>query len=229
MRVAFLLLTILPFVVAQAAASEGLGFLTGTDKRGAFSDPVLSKFLPVNQAFQANAWWDDGRLYVGFRNAEGYYLHRHQFALESRDSTVSFGELELPPGELVVHEYLGEIYVFYGSVMFSAPIETTEADIGGPLAITVTFQGCSDGGLCYPPAQIDLEAFSGSPPAFRSNWTASPGGAEPRPTIYSIEPMSEAPFGRHPRRHKRLDSRYFADARLIAAVLCESRYPPLLD
>lgn len=164
MKAAFLLLTILPFVVAQAAASEGLGSLTGSDKRGAFSDPVLGKFLPVNQAFQANAWRDDSRLYVGFRNAEGYYLHRHQFALESRDSTVSFGELELPPGELVVHEYLGEIYVFYGSVMFSAPIETTEADMGGPLAITVTFQGCSDAGLCYPPAQIDLEVFSGSPP-----------------------------------------------------------------
>lgn len=163
MKAASLLLMLLSLIVTQAAASESLS--KGSGKHGAFSDPALGKFLPVNEAFQAHAWRNDGRLYIGFRNAEGYYLHRHQFALGSRDSTVSFGELELPPGELIVHADLGEMYVFYDRIVFSAPIETAEADIGGPLAITVTFQGCSDDGLCYPPAQIDLEAFSGSPPA----------------------------------------------------------------
>lgn len=138
--------------------------LLGNDQLKNFGNSFIGKFLPVKQAFQASAWRSEGRLYVGLENAPGYYLHRHQFALESRDPTVSLGELDIPPGEFVTHPHLGDMYVFYNQVVFSAPFESVSAD-AAPLAITVTFQGCSDEGLCYPPAQIELEAFAGSPPA----------------------------------------------------------------
>ncbi|TDX31660.1 thiol:disulfide interchange protein DsbD [Modicisalibacter xianhensis] len=156
-----LLSIILLAAFTQAHASEGLRL--DSDKRRNVEHLFLGKFLPVNEAFQASAWRNDGKVFVGFENAPGYYLHRHQFALESRDPLVSFGELEIPPGELVVHPQLGEIYVFYNQVVLSAPIVSESADTG-PLAITVTFQGCSDDGLCYPPAQTELEAFAGSVP-----------------------------------------------------------------
>lgn len=157
-----LFLMFLLFAGPQAYASQGQSL--SSDQPKSFGNPFLGKFLPVNQAFQASTWLSDGRLYVGFENAPGYYLHRHQFALESRDPAVSFGELDIPPGEFVVHPQLGDMYVFYNQVVFSAPIESASTDTG-PLAITVTFQGCSDDGLCYPPAQVELEAFAGSPPA----------------------------------------------------------------
>ena len=137
----------------QAYASQGQSL--GNDQLKSFGDPFLGKFLPVSQAFQASTWRSDGRVYVGFVNAPGYYLHRHQFALESRDPAVSFGELDIPPGKFVVHPHLGDMYVFYNQVVFSAPIESASTDTG-PLAIMVTFQGCSDDGLCYPPAQVEL-------------------------------------------------------------------------
>ncbi|MAX33925.1 MAG: hypothetical protein CME72_12765 [Halomonadaceae bacterium] len=146
----------------QTYASESLPLSSGNPRS---SEPLfLGKFLPANEAFQASAWRSDSRLFVGFKNAPGYYLHRHQFALESRDPSASFGELEIPPGELVVHSQLGKLYVFYDKVVLSAPIALGSEDIG-PLAISVTFQGCSDDGLCYPPAQTELEAFAGSAPA----------------------------------------------------------------
>lgn len=163
--------------VAQASASEGLSLRSG-QRDSVFTDPLLGKFLPVHQAFQASTWLSAGRLYVGFENAPGYYLHRHQFALGSRGPTVSFGELDIPPGEFVAHPHLGDMYVFYDQVVLSAPIEPASADTG-PLAITVTFQGCSDDGLCYPPAQVELEAFAGSPPASFSA-RQSPVGAVPQ-------------------------------------------------
>lgn len=147
-----------------SSVSAGGEFPMGRGKSKPFNDPVHGRFLPANEAFRASAWRDDERVYVGFINAEDYYLHRHQFAFDSRDPGVSFGELALPPGELMMHASLGEIYVFYDRVVISAPIEATQADTK-PLAITVSFQGCSDQGLCYPPEQIELEAFYGSPPA----------------------------------------------------------------
>ncbi|SHF59694.1 MULTISPECIES: protein-disulfide reductase DsbD N-terminal domain-containing protein [Halomonadaceae] len=64
----------------------------------------------------------------------------------------------------MVHASLGEIRVFHDRVVFSAPIEASGAT-REPLTITVTFQGCSDRGLCYPPEQVELEALHGSPPA----------------------------------------------------------------
>lgn len=162
MKTAFAFLLVLLFVATPVSARGE--FPVGRDKSNPFSDPVQGRFLPAKEAFRASAWRDDERVYVGFINAEDYYLHRHQFALDSRDPGVSFAELALPPGELMVHASLGEIHVFYDRVVFSAPIEASDAATE-PLTITVTFQGCSDQGLCYPPEQIELEALYGSPPA----------------------------------------------------------------
>ncbi|TFH87490.1 thiol:disulfide interchange protein [Billgrantia azerbaijanica] len=162
MNPAFAFLLVLLFVATPIAARGE--FPVGGDQSHPFSDPVQRKFLPAQEAFQASAWRDDERLYVGFIIAEDYYLHRHRFALESRSLGVSFGELALPPGEPMVHASLGEIYVFHDQVVVSAPIEASDA-AAEPMAITVTFQGCSDRGLCYPPEQIELDALYGSPPA----------------------------------------------------------------
>lgn len=162
MRAELILFVMLSLFVAPAIASEDLSL--GGSKLGGFGGSPSGQFLPVDEAFQAQAWRENDRLYVSFSNAEGYYLHREQFALASRNPAVRFGPLDLPPGELTKHAYLGEMYVFYGSVVFSAAVEAAQAD-SGALPVTVTFQGCSDAGLCYPPKQIDIEAFSGLPSA----------------------------------------------------------------
>lgn len=154
-------------LVTTPVAARG-EFPLGGDKSSPFSHSAQREFLPAKQAFRASGWRDDERLYIGFIIAEDYYLHRHQFALDSRDPEIRFGELSLPPGERMVHASLGEIYVFYEQVMFSAPIEASEAATE-PLAIIVTFQGCSDRGLCYPPEQIELEVLHGSPPVVFAN------------------------------------------------------------
>lgn len=162
MNTALASLLVLLFVATPVAARGE--FPVGRDQSNPFSDPIQRKFLPANEAFRASAWRDDERLYVGFIIAEDYYLHRHRFALESRSPGVSFGELALPPGEPMVHASLGEIDVFHEPVVVSTPIEASDA-AAEPLAITVTFQGCSDLGLCYPPEQVELDALYGSPPA----------------------------------------------------------------
>lgn len=159
MNKAWTLLFVLLFLSLQANAGAAAPF-AGDNQR----DDSLGGFLPVEEAFKAEAWRDEERLFVRFRNAENYYLHRHRFGVESRDSAVSFGELDLPPGEPIEHEALGEMRVYYDEVVFTALIEAEKTDTA-PIAITVMYQGCTDDGLCYAPAQVELEAFFGSPPA----------------------------------------------------------------
>lgn len=114
-------------------------------------------FLPADVAFQPSAWLENERLYIRFTNAEGYYLHRHQFTITTEQQDVQLGPLFMPPGTSIIHETLGEMEVFYDSVLLSAPINS-EGDGVDFLSIRVSYQGCSDAGLCYMPQTAALSA-----------------------------------------------------------------------
>ncbi|MFQ3788242.1 protein-disulfide reductase DsbD [Halomonas sp. A29] len=124
-------------------------------------------FLPVMEAFQPSAWHDGETLYIGFENAEGYYLYRHQLGVESRDDALQVGEPTIPAGEFKSDEFLGDVYVFYDRVVFEAPLQGAAE---GPLDITVSFQGCADAGLCYPPERVELQAPASAMPAAFASW-----------------------------------------------------------
>ncbi|MFD2190346.1 protein-disulfide reductase DsbD [Pistricoccus aurantiacus] len=126
-----------------------------------FSSDTQNDFLPVNEAFQATAWLDDDNLMIGMQNAEDYYLYRHRFRVESQAQEVGLGEPNLPEGEFKSDEFLGDVHVFYDRVVFSVPVQGQAVD---ELPIELTFQGCADAGLCYPPETLSLTALPGSPP-----------------------------------------------------------------
>lgn len=150
-------------------------------------------FLPVNEAFKPSAWLDGQTLYVGFENAEDYYLYRHRFVVESLETGVELGKPRLPPGEFKTDEFLGEVYVFYDQVVMRVPFSGTPDD---GLDVAVTFQGCADAGLCYPPERVTLTALPGSPPAAFADASleADPGDASaaaPIATQAPAVPLSE--------------------------------------
>ncbi|WP_282041366.1 protein-disulfide reductase DsbD [Halomonas alimentaria] len=131
------------------------------------------EFLPVLEAFQPSAWHDGDTLYIGMEAAEGYYLYRHQFAVESADQQL--GEPELPEGTFTSDEFLGDVYTFRDTLVFEVPFEETAS---GVVPITVTFQGCADAGLCYPPERVDLEAAEQQAPAAFAGWQPSDGDSD---------------------------------------------------
>ncbi|MBE0487500.1 MAG: protein-disulfide reductase DsbD [Halomonas sp.] len=118
-----------------------------------FSSSNSRDFLPVLEAFQPQAWHDGETLYVGMEVTPEHYLYRHQFAVES--DAVTLGEPEVPGGEFTSDEFLGDVYVFRDDMVFEVPLEERAS---GVFPLTVTFQGCADAGLCYPPERVDLEA-----------------------------------------------------------------------
>jgi len=131
-----------------------------------FPSENAAGFLPVDQAFHAYAWHDGQRVYVGIRNQPGYYLYRHRLALESDPPGATLGALDIPPGNFKHDQYLGDVHVFYGGVEISAPLnQQARRDPQQPLPITLSFQGCADAGLCYPPEHWMLTAKAGPPPA----------------------------------------------------------------
>lgn len=147
------------------------------------------RFLPVDEAFQVSAWHDGETLSVGFKAAEGYYLYRHQFGVESGLAEIRLGEQTLPPGTFTSDEFLGDVYIFRDQVKLDVVLDTA---LQGPLPIKVRYQGCADAGLCYPPEEIETSAaMSGPPSAFvDTEQTADNAAASaldeavsPRPTM----------------------------------------------
>nr|WP_249325255.1 protein-disulfide reductase DsbD [Halomonas boliviensis] len=127
------------------------------------------EFLPVMEAFQPTAWHDGDTLYIGMDIADEYYLYRHQFAVVSQTEGVSLGDPTIPQGIFTNDEFMGDVYVFRDQLVFEVPLE---APYSGPLNIELTFQGCADAGLCYPPERTQLQASETEPPNQFANWQA---------------------------------------------------------
>ncbi|QPL44532.1 protein-disulfide reductase DsbD [Halomonas sp. A40-4] len=135
-------------------------------------------FLPVLEAFQPTAWHDGDTLFVGVEVADGYYLYRHQFAVESLTNNVRLGMAELPEGTFTNDEFMGDVYIFRDQVVMEAPLES---DFSGPLDVDFTFQGCADAGLCYPPETIALKATESQPPRAYADWETGANADETPP------------------------------------------------
>lgn len=129
-----------------------------------------SDFLPVSEAFQASAWHDGDSVFIGFDIADSYYLYRHQFAVSSQADNVALAEPDIPQGTFTHDDFMGDVYVFRDKLVFEVPLEAPHS---GPVALELTFQGCADAGLCYPPEHLTLQAPETSPPPAFAGWADS--------------------------------------------------------
>ena len=121
----------------------GSGIGIGTSGQDEFLDPdaafVLSAAAAGPDAIEAR--WDI---------EEGYYLYRDKFRFQVADTTgASLGEAGFPAGRMKDDEYFGPMEVYYGSVAALVPV--VRAAGSSVIDVDVTYQGCADAGLCYPP------------------------------------------------------------------------------
>jgi thiol:disulfide interchange protein len=108
-----------------------------------------TQFLPVDEAYQLTLVADgDQRLMLQWVIAPEYYLYRHAFKAKASDSEGSIvANLVVPDGLAKTDEFFGDVEVYYDALEAIVALErTTEL-----AQIKVSYQGCADAGLCYPP------------------------------------------------------------------------------
>ena len=128
-----------------------------------------SEFLPVREAYRLDgALLGDGRLRLYWQITDGYYLYQHAFKVcpqhaASREPLA----ITLPPAVDKTDEFFGDVAVYYGEadLIVALPKSTNT------LTVAVTYQGCADAGLCYPPETEYLSVNVGT----GSVSTAQPG------------------------------------------------------
>ena len=116
--------------------------------------------LPAEQAFPFDAIAQDPHhLLLRWTMPKGYYLYRDQTTLSLQDASQLSLSPAWPAGTTHQDAHFGNTTVYFGEL--TLPV-TVNGDVSAlkSLALVASFQGCQDGGLCYPlmtrEANIDL-------------------------------------------------------------------------
>ena len=124
-------------------------------QKNSFVENEEETFLSPDQAFKLNIRAIDATtLNAEFTIASGHYLYKDKIKFESSNNKI--GELVLPKGDIKQDSHFGQTEVFHQS--FSALIKLSNPiSAGNPVAITATYQGCSEKGLCYSPIRKNID------------------------------------------------------------------------
>jgi len=124
------------------------------------------EFLPPDVAFRL-AVVPDGpdRAKLIWQLADGYYLYRARIKVQTGSDRAQLGALVMPTGHVKEDQYFGKQEIYHHELTATVPV----ARSGGAafdLPLSVTYQGCADAGLCYPPItktfNVSLPAGGGS-------------------------------------------------------------------
>ena len=165
-----LLLILLNLMPAGAAlAAIGSNSLGGQD------------FLPVDEALPFSSTTTETGVLLRWDTAPDHYLYRGRIAIDPVSDDVRVGEPEFSvPGVETEDPYFGTVNVFYEPV--EARVELTLPEGTREATLKVTYQGCAEAGLCYPPQTRDVLYYAGrgdqpaSSSSSSSSGTSAPGG-----------------------------------------------------
>ncbi len=117
------------------------------------------EFLPVEQAFEMDFVQTGSFLKVSWQIADGYYLYKAQTKAKADDRILPINFIQ--PGKLKQDEYFGEVTVFRDKLDINIDLKNVQGE-----TLLLTYQGCADAGLCYPPKLLELPitpTLTGSP------------------------------------------------------------------
>jgi thiol:disulfide interchange protein DsbD len=141
---------------AGGGSGGALGALATLGQKLGFGDQE-PEFLEVDQAFAltAEVTPEGDTLLARWVIADGYYLYRDKFKFSSDAADPKLGSPELPRGKIKNDAYFGEMEILVDEVVARVPLERTSTAVG-TLTFTAGYQGCADGGICYPPQKKQL-------------------------------------------------------------------------
>jgi thiol:disulfide interchange protein DsbD len=139
-----------PSAPPATAAPAGAG-PTGINAvlAGARSDE--DKFLPPDQAFRFDAQAEGSdRVKLHWDIADGYYLYQARIKVSTPSTRAQLGNPQFPRGQFKTDEYFGRQEIYHHELSVPVPVARVSGQ-AFDLPVQVTYQGCAEAGLCYPP------------------------------------------------------------------------------
>ena len=114
-----------------------------------------NNLLPPEQAFIPELIVHNQDIRVHFVIADGYYLYRNKIQIITEPADI-FGEGQfIQQGQQKHDEFFGtqQIYYDHADVVWRYSTKGTQTV---PYQLTLSYQGCADAGICYPPVENTL-------------------------------------------------------------------------
>ncbi|MEQ9546641.1 MAG: protein-disulfide reductase DsbD [Marinobacter sp.] len=166
------------FLLLMSAASWGLGN-SGNALLGNNGD-----FLPVDEALPFNYITENNGVVLTWDVTPGHYLYKTRISIQPMTDGVTLGEPQFSrQGTTTEDEYFGEVTVFYEPVEAQVPVSLPDGIQEAELQ--VTYQGCAEAGLCYPPQTRDVLYYAGGN-ADNATTEAGAAGSAPGSAIRSV-------------------------------------------
>jgi thioredoxin:protein disulfide reductase len=157
--------TVLLFLAILALGAGGTAHAKPWWMRGIESNET--DFLPPDVAFRVAARIDGNVLKVRWVIADGYYLYKQKIEVKAESPDLVVLAPQLPLGVVKTDPYLGTQEIYTQQV--EAVVPYTRMDAGAhPIQLKVTYQGCAEAGLCYPPITKVVFPNAGSAPVTRN-------------------------------------------------------------
>ena len=126
------------------------------------------KFPPPDQVFRYSATAKDAKtLELRWGITPGFYLYRQKFDIKSDNPDVQLGQPDFPQGQIKNDPNFGTSEIYTQDLDVLVPV--TVSNGASKFKLTVTYQGCAEAGLCYPPQvrsqDVDLAAAGAAPAA----------------------------------------------------------------
>ena len=112
-----------------------------------------SKLLPAEQAFVPQVNATEQGINVQFAIADGYYMYQSKMLAD----TAPAGLLAAPqfsPGEMKEDEFFGRQTVYHQAAQINWAYRQPAPP---PYTLTLSYQGCADVGVCYPPVETTFD------------------------------------------------------------------------
>ena len=140
-----------------------------------------SRLLPAEQAFVPHLSVNDQGIDVRFELADGYYMYRSKIEAATNPDAL-LGEPTFSQGKEKTDEFFGTQEVYYHQAGAHWPYRQPGQGVSHTL--TLSYQGCADVGVCYPPVQTTFEINGNgeySPPVVKpANPFLQPDNSLPR-------------------------------------------------
>lgn len=191
-----------PWAAAGALAALLLSALPGLARAG--SPPSLSPavlaalgaqasggntFPPPGEVFHFKAAPGAHRLRLSWTIRPGFYLYRSRIHVRALSGTV-LGALSLPPGIVKIDPFFGREQIYRTAVTGELAVQRGTVAAPGDAALAVTYQGCADAGLCYPPITQTVTVALPAGLVAAAAPAARPSGARP----HRAQPTSQSRF-----------------------------------
>lgn len=168
MKFWLLLSVVFSICVSNGANAAGLLDVVTANK------PADSKFLPAALAFQVSSKpLSDNEVQFTWIIALGYYLYQAQTQFTASNGARVRAVRWLSTPQSKDDPNFGTVAVFHGQAVARVILDTHSVS-GGHTELRARYQGCADGGLCYPPMNTAVALVVKPHEAISPNQTIDP-------------------------------------------------------